>query len=214
MSRRTAILAFALLPAFAQAPPVPKAPNAAFFAQAPETLIPVCAEEARRLSFSDRELKVEYGEILLHQGNRAGAETVFTEAMKGAEQDPRVHHWIAQAWLRQGFSKEALASYEAMVKVPLDGYYQTRRSLFTNAATELVASQPETAASYMEQAYKLGPKDADNCLTFARAALLSSHGDLAALYFSRAVQADSKNSDIWLDIADAYADYQIAHRPK
>ena len=214
MSRWIAILAFPLLPFRAQTPPVPKAPDAAFFAQPPETLIPACAEEARRLSFRDRELKVEYAEILLHQGNRAGAEAVFTEAMKGAEQDPRVHHWIAQAWLRQGFSKEALASYDAMVKVSLDGYFETRRSLFANAAAELVASQPEAASSYMEQAYKLGPKDADNCLAFARAALLSGHGDLAALYFSRAVQADPGNSDVWLDISDTYADYQIAHRPK
>lgn len=174
----------------------------------------MCAEEARRLSFSDRELKVGYGEILLHRGDRTGAEAVFTQARKGAEEDPRLHHWIAQAWLRQGFIKEALASYATMVQVPLEGYYQTRKSLFANAATELVAIQPDIAAGYMEQAYKLAPKDADNCLAFARAALLSDHEDLAALYFSRAVQADPKNSDVWLDITDAYAAYLLAHRTK
>jgi len=216
MSRRLAtfVLPFALLPVRAQAPGVPKAPDKTFFALDPAKLIPLCAEEARRLSFSDRELKVQYGEILLSQGNRAGAEDAFNQALKGQEMDPRVHHWIAKAWLRRGFPKEALAAYDAMVKVPLNGYYETRQSLLTNAAAELVATQPEIAADYMEQAYTLKPKDADNCLAFARAALMSGHGDLAALYFSRAAKADPNNSDVWLDISDCFADYQAAHQTR
>ena len=216
MSRHAALVAFflVLLPAHAQTASVPKAPDQAFFAQAPAKLVPLCAEEARRLSFSDRQLKVEYGGILLFQGNRAGAEEVFSQALKGAEADPRVYHWIAQAWLRRGFSKEALASYNTMVKLPLEGYYETRKSLFTNAAVELVATAPEAAANYMEQAYKLSRKDADNCLAFARAALFSEHKELASLYFSRAAEADPKNPDVWLDISDCLADYQATRRAK
>ena len=216
MSRRAALLAFplVLLPARAQAPGVPKTPDKIFFTQDPASLVPICAEEARHLSFRDRELKVEYGEILLVQGNRGGAEGVFSQALKGAEADPRVYHWIAQAWLRRGFSKEALASYDTMVKLPLTGYFETRKSVLTNAAVELVATQPEIAASYMEQAYELSRKDADNCLAFARAALFSGRAGLASLYFSRAAQADPGSSDVWLDISDCLADYQAAHRTK
>jgi tetratricopeptide (TPR) repeat protein len=203
------------LPACAQSNSnIPKAPDKTFFTQDSAQLSLTCAEEAKRLNPKDQQLEVEYGEIQLGRGNLAQAQEAFTQALKGAEDDPRVRHWIGQAWLRHGFSKEALASYDAMVKVSLEGRFETRKSLFTNAAVDLVASQPETAANYMAQAYKLSWKDADNCLAFARAALLSEHRDLAALYFSRAAQADPKNADVWLDITNAFADYQIAHRPK
>lgn len=193
---------------------IPKTPDKAFFTQDADQLSLACADEAKRLNSKDRQLRVEYGEIQLGHGNLAKAQEAFALALKGAEDDPRVHHWIGQAWLRHGFTKEALASYDAMVKVSLEGRFETRKSLFVNAAVDLVASQPVVAADYMEEAYKLSRKDADNCLAFARAALLSDHRDLAALYFSRAVQADPRNSDVWLDITNAYADDQVARRPK
>lgn len=216
MSRHAALLlALLALSASAQERPgVPKTPGKPFFSQDAAVLIPASADEARRLEPKDRQLKVEYGEVQLALGNRSAAEADFAEALKGAEDDPRVHHWIGQAWLRRRFVKEALASYDAMVKVTLQARFETRKSLFANAAVDLVAAEPEAAARYMEEAYKLGRRDADNCLAFAKAALRSGQRDLAALYFSRAIQADPRDPDVWLEVSNAFADYQVAHRPR
>ena len=217
MSRRMLVPVFlaAGLALSAQEPPlsVPQYPGTSFFLKDPKRLAVACAEEAQRLDASDAHLLAVRGDLWLGMGDRAKAETAFAEALAKDAIDPRTHRLIAQAWMRHGFKAEALAAYKTMAGLDLRGRFDNKKNVLCWAATDLMAAGfvPQ-AADYMAQSYALDKDDPNNCVDFARAALLAGERDLAARYFAYAVKAEPRDVDIWLDIASAHADYLLKAR--
>ncbi len=120
---------------------------------------------------------------------------------------------IGLALLRNGYKAEALRAYEAMGSADSQGFMGKDSSLTRAAIDLLKAGMVPEAIAWMETAYLADPRDANNFVDFGRAALLAGERDQAARYFALAVQVEPKDSDLWAQIAEGYADLLVQGRP-
>ena len=120
---------------------------------------------------------------------------------------------IGLALLRNGYKPEALRAYEAMGGAESQGFLGKDSSLTRAAIDLLKAGLVPEGIALMEKAYLADPKDANNFVDFGRAALLAGERDQAARYFALALQVEPKDSDIWCQIAEGYADLLARANP-
>jgi tetratricopeptide (TPR) repeat protein len=203
--RRLPLALFCLAaPLWAQAP---AGVDAAYFKGDPKAIMAACADRARAIKPNDSRLLAEYGRAYLASGDRARAEEAFAAAAKSDPKDGETYRLIAFAWQRRGFKAEAMAALEQMQLMD-----PKAKNAFAKAAVNLLdAGQEPVAEALMEKAWKLDPKDWQNCVEFARAAVRNQRSDLAARWFAHTVEARPREERMWNEIALAFADGGVEH---
>lgn len=192
----------------------PSKPTAEFFKQDPKILMALCSDEAKALAREgDAHFHAEYGELWLARGDRARAEAAFAHAVKVNPQDSQTHRLIGIAWLQHGHRAEALAAFQQARNLSHTSSWARPKNVITKVASDMVRGGflPEATAT-METAYSLDPKDTDNCLSFATAALAAGQEALARTYLERAAQAKPTDGSLWADIATLLGDHLVAER--
>lgn len=189
---------------------VPEQPDEAFFLQDPAQLSAACLRESDTINHSDSREVAPRGNVWLSLGDKATANSTFSFARALDRRDPRTLRVIAQGWMSHGFKGEALKAYKELASLDVSGQFDREKNVLCWVATDLVAAGfPQEASGYMEKSYRLDDDDPNNFIDFGRAALLVGNRDLAATYFARAIQAEPRDVDVWLDIASAHADYLL-----
>lgn len=187
----------------------PKSPDSSFFAKDSKELMRICAEEARMLQKKDSHILAEIGDIYLTLGERSKAEEVFREALELKDVDGEAFHLVGKAWLRHGFKAEAMKAFEgtSLRGGGQWGGWDNPKNIMKRAAMDLMdAGYPKEAEALMDRAYLIDTKDAENCYQFGRSALLAGQREIAATWFLRAIKAGPKDEEVWVEIANAYAD--------
>lgn len=170
-------------------------------------ILVTCAERTLQLKPNRSRVHALSGAIQLAMGHRTEAEAMFVKSIQLDSNDLRSHRIIAQAWLRHGDIKEALAAYSAMVDCRGGSFDKPKNSLQWAAIDLIQAGLTKEAENYMQRSYELDHSDYNNFIEFAHAALRSGQKDLAALYFTRAINTDPKDFDIWFEVTNANIDY-------
>ncbi|NWJ41195.1 MAG: tetratricopeptide repeat protein [Geothrix sp.] len=180
----------------------------------------------------DNEAMAARARINLAAGQRAEAEALFLAIMKSKEVHAESFQLIGQAWLRAGFQAEAFRAYEVLPSargeggvvgfgsrgtdvsgrswgplVSVDLSRINKKRALSDAAVDLAAAGHfDKAMPLMEEVFLSDAKDQNELAKFGRMALEAGRREDAARFFQKAIQADPKDWEVWLLVAQAHAD--------
>lgn len=173
--------------------------EASFFKGDPGQVMLACADRALALKPKKESVLAQAGRAYLVAGNPGRARDLFKPINHPSGETSR---WIGQAWLEAGDARQAVAAFSLIAE--LDHF--AKNDMRDGAVLLMDRGLTKESEALMGQAFETAPGDWQNVTAFARACMRSHHPDLAAQWFARAAQANRKDEDLWMEIAQSLAD--------